>query len=636
MDYFPRPTNCEHVVHVPLLDIIPFRLGHEDEDDEIAIWTSFPREAGLLDETYELILDQDPIRVATLLQSWAFFGLLEVICGKEIIESQWARTDDPTCLQWPKHWLQELSPLSQLRQQLYSDWPNFRALELIHMALTVSTSISNSTLCMESPVAEVSLSIQLLTHTLMASIHNCAPKPCSNILLGNMLAQAGCCPSYIRYAFKQEWGLLSAYYTLSLQSQEAHQWSHINCNDEVCVAHHVKMDGTYKTQHVHHSCCCAKDRNGLEDPKEFIGLDSSRLRMIIDRGGIPLVSITGLDKEISLEIKQASLTDEYTAISHVWADGLGNTEANSLPRCQLLRLRQNLERIPLRPPITEDPDSPYKEGGLFGGIHTVVPGIKLDSDRWQILTYNPFQTSRPALFWVDTLCIPVSNGQGEDNAIVEALKTKAMNRMNLIYAASTRVLVLDARLLRYRLGTSSMLEAYAHISLSPWMSRSWTFQEGFLARRCYFQCADSAINPLWHRRSDSSLALLSNHTSFESPKFRLEFWDFLYETFLATWTILPKRTAHTSEITPPKSNDIWLGPGDPNSRLQTILLAAYSSSVVNVMQQSDDSNAKAIARINKAIARFEKPSTLGCHADQSQLDRFVLIWNQLARRSTTQ
>jgi hypothetical protein len=73
--------------------------------------------------------------------------------------------------------------------------------------------------------------------------------------------------------------------------------------------------------------------------------------------------------EISVAIVAAQPNSWYIALSHVWADGLGNTKENSLPQCQLRRIYNLLTSF-----CTEE----FIEGGQ----------------------------KRPYL-WLDTLCCPV-------------------------------------------------------------------------------------------------------------------------------------------------------------------------------------------------------------------------------------
>ena len=71
---------------------------------------------------------------------------------------------------------------------------------------------------------------------------------------------------------------------------------------------------------------------------------------------MPLIEIIGMDGHLEdLQVRVAasgagSTVRPYIAISHVWADGLGNVFSNSLPRCQIAyldTLTKNLDRFRL-------------------------------------------------------------------------------------------------------------------------------------------------------------------------------------------------------------------------------------------------------------------------------------------------
>jgi hypothetical protein len=68
--------------------------------------------------------------------------------------------------------------------------------------------------------------------------------------------------------------------------------------------------------------------------------------------------------------------------------------------------------------------------------------------------------------------------------------------MASIYAASVQELVLDAELLRCSVDADTALESLARIACSAWMTRSWTLQEGVLARECVFPFRDRVVDPI--------------------------------------------------------------------------------------------------------------------------------------------
>ena len=109
----------------------------------------------------------------------------------------------------------------------------------------------------------------------------------------------------------------------------------------------------------------------------------------------------------------------YIAISHVWSDGLGNTVANALPSCQLLRLR----RLAL---------------GVSANFRDDVPAI-----------------------WIDNLLVPVEKGKE---------KRMALSQLYHYYHRADIVSVLDSDLLKASRECSEE-EILTRIFFSTWMRR---------------------------------------------------------------------------------------------------------------------------------------------------------------------
>ena len=102
---------------------------------------------------------------------------------------------------------------------------------------------------------------------------------------------------------------------------------------------------TYKTKHTepHCSCDCVERREVNEDVQNCL------LKV---EGGIPVLDIAEEGGSVSIKVRQATSKDRFMAISHVWADGLGNPDQNALPISQLKRLK-DLARFS------------YNQGGTF-------------------------------------------------------------------------------------------------------------------------------------------------------------------------------------------------------------------------------------------------------------------------------
>lgn len=119
---------------------------------------------------------------------------------------------------------------------------------------------------------------------------------------------------------------------------------HSKCNAGECVAYRVDLD-TYHTQH--HQGCHGCDLVGF-DGFDSNDAASSKLVEIVMRDQTWLSAsrptpMATYSSEGQLRLVPVSVRllrgETFVAISHVWADGLGNASANALPRCQLARIQ---------------------------------------------------------------------------------------------------------------------------------------------------------------------------------------------------------------------------------------------------------------------------------------------------------
>ncbi|KAI0752514.1 hypothetical protein C8Q80DRAFT_1146525 [Daedaleopsis nitida] len=177
----------------------------------------------------------------------------------------------------------------------------------------------------------------------------------------------------------------------------------------------------YVAKHVEDGCSCALVKPSVDDVRECL-----------ERGDVPVVTFDGRE----LVVHGASRTP-YVAISHVWADGLGSTTEDGLPRCQVQRLA-NFTRA-------------------------LVPG---------------------GAFWQDGLCVPS----------VKALRRRAIALMVDTYANADKVVVIDHSIRTQCTLSTPKEECLLRIATSGWMQRIWTLQEGMLGRELVFEVADGLID----------------------------------------------------------------------------------------------------------------------------------------------
>ena len=132
---------------------------------------------------------------------------------------------------------------------------------------------------------------------------------------------------------------------------------HQFCDDSMCRAHQIN-NAVYRTKHVDSGCecnfldvtneCRQSVLVSLIEPKRLFGKihmpKTSWMITFVD-GIIKPVSVSPYKIEATRTLGKVSnllagpQMTHCVAISHVWSDGLGNTERNALPECQVSRLQ---------------------------------------------------------------------------------------------------------------------------------------------------------------------------------------------------------------------------------------------------------------------------------------------------------
>lgn len=180
---------------------------------------------------------------------------------------------------------------------------------------------------------------------------------------------------------------------------------------------------------------------------------------------IPLVRVrASIANELRLEVVPYSTGTRFTAISHVWSDCQFGSTRNALPQCQLDYLCTVLAKLPRQ-------ISDWRFQDYFPNFTSMRSEIEPPSNTYQ-------------LFWLDTFCIP----QDDEYS---ALRSKALNMMNLVYGAASQTLVLDKALQSLDTGQQpaslsvrgrpsyygprddTLLELLGEFCASNWMGRAW-------------------------------------------------------------------------------------------------------------------------------------------------------------------
>ena len=145
--------------------------------------------------------------------------------------------------------------------------------------------------------------------------------------------------------------------------------SHRNCTIERCIAHHIE-GGKYPTKHAKMNCDCGNVKVPVE-----------KVTRILSDGGIPVIRSSpciGHERPF-INVAQYRLGISFCAFTHVWSDGLGSCQQNSLPTCQLRRLCDAARAMTI-------------------------------SEKWPLSAINRVVHSDSVYIWIDTLCIQATAG----------------------------------------------------------------------------------------------------------------------------------------------------------------------------------------------------------------------------------
>ena len=301
-------------------------------------------------------------------------------------------------------------------------------------------------------------------------------------IMQKYLETNGWCPVLARDLLCRQ-PLAHVYFAAATIRHDKNYAAHDQCSDsEGCVASNLDLDD-FEPKHIENRCCCKP-----------VKPDIGKIYDILQRDQIPVARLSR-DKtnRTVLEMVAASPDWKYTAISHVWADGLANAKYNGVFQCQLDKIFDCVWRMQIE----------YKITSLKVNGHYDPPVTKRRASVEKLLLRAI--SSKQLAIWVDAICVPVPDP--DDLVRSGAMKMRAINLMTPTYAGASNVLVLDhsvEQLSKREVFTPSSWAPWRyqcgheerHVSVMrhcSWMGRCWTLQEGALARNLFFRCSGWAF-----------------------------------------------------------------------------------------------------------------------------------------------
>jgi hypothetical protein len=461
MDHIPRPRNpCYPPIEVPYV------VTQEHTYDGLG-FSGFPQRKhfdaeGLKKAEYH---SDQWNNALSFLQAWGFFGMLIELLGTSGVEVQtkdfirersegqfvttevlpyylrlWASCQCALDVREKEESLQRVDIcLVEIHRCLGEIADSWYSLEFDSESDSLTTELGQNGTRIPLAARKILLSIMILGESISYARYFCYGygtarpfcwKTCW--FLYELMADAGWCPYEIARLDDIFIHSNTCLYYLGLVDRTRSERDHRSCTWKRCLMDEIDKN-TYRTRHVQEPCTCI---DAVEDSV------IRQVRSVISEGNIPVITVAErVDRSAACEVRThcSERGIRYVAISHVWLDGLGNHDRNSLPLCQLLRLQRLVNNL-------------------------------YEPDDW------------PIPFWIDTINVPL---EPEERKL-------AIINLDRTYKEAEKVLVLDSTLLEAGddLGSTEIL---MRIACSNWARRLWTLSEGILSRSLHFQCNNRAI-----------------------------------------------------------------------------------------------------------------------------------------------
>ena len=437
--------------------------------------------------------------LASDIQSWLFFGIASEALGRNIRHEEFAGPDpdgpplsiDLRIPEW--YWRELKARWDELDNSLTAAEFEVKRVQLkrIHQsALILVTSVDLlANVLDDDNLTKILLSIHMLlylvAYVLDSNTQIVIPTGTSSAsakLLKRRMIKNGWCEKRLNFLDASTIFYPAFYFLSSLKPPHINAEDHSSCSSKRCLL----ISKLSRPLHRNDECLC-----------EDVVVPVDRVNAIVASGGIPLVRITRSPLgKTELEVVPYTPSSRFIAISHVWADQQFGSAQNCLPKCQVGYLEGVLSSLP----------NSVGHWGLREWVANWRPS-------------RPGEIAPPSrayeYFWLDSFCIP----QAVEHA---NLRRKAIESMNLIYAAASHTFVFDKGLQALDAGRrpaslahgghptyysprdENLLDVVAYIYASNWMGRAWTLQEGILSGNIVFPLHGSLayLKLLWPRYND--------------------------------------------------------------------------------------------------------------------------------------
>lgn len=419
--------------------------------------------------------------LASALQSWLFFGMASEALGRNVRHEEFASADtdgphlsiDLRIPDW--YWWELRARWDELDDSLTATEFEAKRTQLKEIYESAQIFVIYLDLLADGMdddmLTEVLLSIHMLLYLVAFMLEIDTLKVTQTItslastkLFKRRMAKNGWCEKRLNFLGASPMLYPELYFLSSIKPPRTKAEDHSSCSSERCLVTSKLSKPLHRTD----ECLC-----------EDVVVPVDRVNTIVASGGIPLVRITrSLLGKTELEVVPYTPSSRFIAISHVWADQQFGSAQNCLPKCQVGYLEEVLSSLP----------SSMDDWGLREWIANWRSSRSGEIE-------PPSRTYK--YFWLDSFCIPQAVKHAD-------LRSKAIESMNLIYAAASHTLVFDKGLQALDAGRrpaslahggrptyyspqdENLLDVVANIYASNWMGRAWTLQEGILSGHIIF------------------------------------------------------------------------------------------------------------------------------------------------------
>lgn len=472
--------------------------------------------------------------LASVIQSSLFFGIASEALGRNVRHEEFAGADPDGSqlsinLRIPEWYWRELKARwDELDDSLTATEFEAKRAQLKRIHESAQTIVIYMDLLAYDldgdKLTEILLSIHMLLYLVgyvvdsnKLKVIQTTTSSASTKLLKRRMVKNGWCEKRLNFLEASPMFYPAFYFLSSLKPPRINAEDHSSCSSERCLVTNKLSKPLHRTD----ECLC-----------EDVVVRVDRVNTIVASGGIPLVRTTRSPLgKTELEVVPYTPSSRFIAISHVWADQQFGSAQNCLPKCQVQYLEEVLSSLP----------TPVDDWGLREWVAN-----------WR--SSRPGEIAPPSrayeYFWLDSFCIP----QAVEHA---DLRSKAIQSMNLIYAAASHTIVFDKGLQALDAGRrpaslahggrptyyspqdENLLDAVAYIYASNWMGRAWTLQEGILSGHIVFPLRGSlGYLKLLRPDYDEGFGSVWEYLMTRIPKdFRRSAGD-----------LLPRRSKHKTEV----------------------------------------------------------------------------------------